>query len=183
MEHFSQYLEALARANGLGNKITWLFYLGMLLESYDKWWDDFGRRPCAHEGIDICFFRKDKGEITPLAAKANIPAMNNGIILNRCKDFLGESLVIAHEGIHPPSPRVVFVYSHLEIEKKLVPGCRVEKEQVIARTFDTRKKRSKLLSHLHLSCVELMDEIPFAGLDWDLFPDREKVNLMNPLFI
>ena len=182
MKGFPRYLAALAMANGLGSKITWLFFPGMLQESYAKWWDDFGTRPCAHEGIDICFFRKDK-EIRPLVKNAKIPAIDNGLVLNRCEDFLGESLVIAHEGIHPPSPRVVFVYSHLEIEKKLVPGCRVEKEQVIARTFDTRKKRSKLLSHLHLSCVELTDEIPLAGLDWELFPDREKVNLMNPLFI
>jgi len=183
MPNFSQFLEALARANGLGDKITWLFYPGMLLDSYDKWWDDFGKRPCAHEGIDITFFRKGGGKITPLAKNANIPAMDKGLILNRCKDFLGESLVIAHEGVLPLSPKVVFVYSHLEIKKNLVPGCRVEKDQVIGRTFDTSKKQSKLLSHLHLSCVELMDKVPLADLNWDLFPDRGKVNLINPFFI
>lgn len=183
MEHFSQYLAALARANGLGDKITWHFYPGMLLDSRDKWWDDFGRRPCAHEGIDVCFFRRGNGKITPLAKNAVVPAMAKGLILNRCKDFLGESLVLAHEGIHPLSPKVVFVYSHLEIEKKIVPGCRVEKGQVIARTFDTSKKQSKLLSHLHFSCVELGGNIPLDALNWDLFPDRGKVNLMNPIFI
>ncbi len=183
MDHFSQFLAALARANGLGDKITWHFYPGMLLDSYGKWWDDFGKRPCAHEGVDICFFKEGKKKITPLAKNANIPAMDKGLILNRCKDFLGESLVIAHERIHSGSPKVVFVYSHLEIEKDLVPGCWVEKEQIIARTFDTSKKQSKLLSHLHISCVELMDEIPLDALDWNLFPDREKVNLINPVFI
>ena len=183
MAHFSQFLEALVRANGLGDKITWLFYPGMLLDSYGKWWDDFGKRPCAHEGIDICFFREGSKKITPLAKNANIPAMDKGLILNRCKDFLGESLVIAHEGICSLSPKVVFVYSHLEIEKTLVPGCQVERDQVIGRTFDTSKKQSKLLSHLHLSCVELMDKVPLADLNWDLFPDRGKVNLINPFFI
>jgi hypothetical protein len=183
MAHFPQFLEALARANGLGDNITWLFYPGMLLDSYDKWWDDFAKRPCAHEGIDICFFREGSGKISPLARNANIPAMDKGLILNRCKDFLGESLVIAHEGVLPLTPKVVFVYSHLEIEKKIVPGCRVEKNQIIGRTFDTSKKQSKLLSHLHFSCVELMDKIPLDVLDWDLFPDREKVNLINPVFI
>jgi hypothetical protein len=135
MAHFSQFLEALVRANGLGDNITWLFYPGMLLDSYDKWWDDFG------------------------------------------------TLVLAHEGIFPLSPKVVFVYSHLEIKKEIVPGCRVEKNQIIGRTFDTSKKQSKLLSHLHFSCVELMDKIPLKNLNWDLFPDRGKVNLINPLFI
>jgi hypothetical protein len=183
MGHFSQYLEALARANGLGDKITWLFYPGMLLDSYDKWWDDFGTRPCAHEGIDVCFFKKGSGKITPLEPNANIPAMDDGIVLNRCQDFLGESLVIEHDKFHPLSSRVVLVYSHLEIDKNLVPGCRVEKKQVIARTFDTRKKRSKLLSHLHLSYIELLGEMPLTDLNWELFPGREKVNLMNPFFI
>jgi len=183
MEHFSRYLEALAGANGIGNNITWLFYPGMLLESRAKWWGDFGKRSCAHEGIDICFFRKGNREITPLAKNANIPAIDKGLILNRCKDFLGESLVISHEGVHSLYPKVVFVYSHLEIEKELVPGCRIEKDQVIARTFDTSKKRSNLLSHLHLSCVELMEEVPLEDLNWNLFPDRGKVNLINPLFV
>jgi hypothetical protein len=183
VKRFPQYLAALAQANGLGSNITWHFFPGMLLESCAKWWDDFGERPCAHEGIDICFFREGKGNITSLSKNASVPSMGNGLILNRCRDFLGESLVIAHEGFDHFSPKVVFVYSHLEIGKELVPGCRIEKGQIIAHTFDTAKKRSKLLSHLHLSCIELRENTPLEALDWDLFPDRNTVNLINPVFI
>ena len=89
MKKFTQYLAALARANALGEQVNWLFYPGMLQESRAKWWDDFAWRPKAHEGIDICFYRKGKEKITPLAKNAHIPAMDKGLILNRCEDFLG----------------------------------------------------------------------------------------------
>lgn len=166
----------------MGDRVTWLFYPGMLQESCDKWWDDFGRRPAAHEGIDICFFRQGR-KITPLAKNAQIPAMDKGVILNRCEDFLGESLVIAHGGEDLLFPEVVFVYSHLKIEMNMNPGCRVEKGQIIARVFDTSQKQSKLLPHLHLSCIELMEKIPLDDLNWNLFSDRKKINLINPVFI
>jgi len=182
MERFARYLVSLAHANGLRGEVSWLFYPGMLQESFDKWWDDFGTRPTAHEGVDICFFREDKKNCC-LAKDALIPAMDKGVILNRCKDFLGESLVIAHDCFNHFSTRVLFVYSHLAIEKELLPGCRIEKGQIIAKVFDTSQKRSRLLPHLHLSCIELMGDTRQDALDWNLFSDRKKINLINPIFI
>ena len=180
MRIFTRYLEALARANGLGDKVEWGFYPGMLQDSFDKWWDDFGQRPKAHEGVDICYFRQEE-KMVP--GNLLVPAMEDGIILNRCDDFLGQSLVISHDGFTLFPQRVVFVYSHLAIEQGLIPGCRVKKGQIIARVFDTSQIGSKLLPHLHLSCVELGKMTPSADLNWHLFPDRDKVNLMNPVFI
>ncbi len=55
MSVFSQYLAAIASANGLEQDIEWLFYPGMLPDSRLKWWGDFRNRPTEHEGIDICF--------------------------------------------------------------------------------------------------------------------------------
>ncbi len=183
MEIFTRYLADLASANKLGDRVKWLFFPGMLQESCDKWWDDFGKRPTAHEGIDICFFKEGGKKIARLAKNAQIPAMDKGLILNRCEDFLGESLVIAHEGFDHFSSRVVFVYSHLKIKKSLGPGSRVEKGQIIAQVFDTSLKQSKLLPHLHLSCIELMEKTPLDDLNWSLFSDRKKINLINPVFI
>ncbi len=183
MKRFAQYLAVLAKTNALGKQVDWLFYPGMLQESRAKWWDDFAWRPKAHEGVDICFYRQGQEKITPLAKDTRVPAMDKGLILNRCEDFLGESLVITHGKIDDDFPRVVLVYSHLEIDKTLVPGNWVEKGEIIARLFDTGKKQSKLLSHLHLSCIELMDKIPLEDLNWKLFPDRKKINLINPVFL
>ncbi|MCP3941364.1 MAG: hypothetical protein GY710_07760 [Desulfobacteraceae bacterium] len=183
MERFPQYLAAMARANNLENRVQWLFYPGMLQDSSDKWWDDFGRRTTAHEGIDICFFKENKKKITHLTKWAQIPAMDKGLILNRCEDFLGESLVITHGKFDRFSPEVIFVYSHLKIKKDLTPGCWVQKDQIIARIFDTSLKQSKLPPHLHISCIELSKKKTGDDLTWNLFSDRKKVNLINPVFI
>jgi len=182
MKRFTRYLADLARVNGLTQETEWCFYPGMLQESFDKWWDDFGRRPAAHEGIDICFFRQGKKTIH-LAQSLLVPAMDGGIVLNRCDDFLGQSLVISQDGFNHFSPGVFFVYSHLAIKKEIIPGCRVEKGQIIAQVFDTGKIGSKLLPHLHLSCVELMDTTPLKDLNWHLFSNREKIQLINPVYI
>jgi Peptidase family M23 len=182
MKRFTRYLADLARVNGLKEGTQWLFYPGMLQESFDKWWANFGRRPAAHEGIDICYFRQEK-KMTHLADSLLIPAMEDGIVLNQCDDFLGQSLVISHDGFNHFSQRVVFVYSHLAVEKEIVPGGRVEKGQIIARVFDTGKIGSKLLPHLHLSCVELMEKTPLKDLNWHLFSNRDKIHLINPVFI
>jgi len=188
MIKFKRYLSAIARVNGLGDNIEWLFYPGMLQDSWGKWWDDFGLRHAAHEGVDICFFRTrtekalDK-TIGRLDKNTDVPAMDKGIVLNIADDFLGQTLVLAREKLDDFSPKLIFVYSHLEINKGIVPGCRVEKEQIIGQVFDTSRIPSKLFPHLHLSCIELRGKTPLENLNWDLFPDREKVNLINPVFI
>jgi len=36
---------------------SWIFCLGMLFNSPDKWWGDHGSRDYPHEGIDLCLYR------------------------------------------------------------------------------------------------------------------------------
>jgi hypothetical protein len=182
IKRFFPYLSTLARANGLDDRVKWFFYPGMLQDSPYKWWADFGRRPKTHEGIDICFFKEGK-KMSCLAKDALVPAMGSGLILNRCEDFLGETLVVGHEKFDYFSSKLIFVYSHLKIQENLKPGSRIEKGQIIARIFDTSQKQSKLLPHLHFSCMEPMENIPFHDLNWNLFSNRRKVNLINPVYI
>ncbi|OQY53462.1 MAG: hypothetical protein B6230_00065 [Desulfobacteraceae bacterium 4572_89] len=205
MIKFGQYLSAIASVNGLGDNIEWLFYPGMLQDSWEKWWDDFALRHASHEGVDICFFRtssdksslENKGlaenkdlakTLERLDKNADIPAMDKGIVLNIADDFLGQTLVLtqdvlAREKLDDFSPKLLFVYSHLEIKKGIVPGCRVEKGQIIGQVFNSNRKPSKLFPHLHLSCIELTGKNPLKNLNWDLFSDRKRVNLINPVFI
>ena len=96
MSKFSDYLEAISMINDLGNasssanasKVQWLFHSGMLFSSKDKWWGDFGCRHSAHEGIDITFYRTHKNKTFCFDDSIKIPAMDDGIILNICDDFL-----------------------------------------------------------------------------------------------
>ncbi|MBF0468424.1 MAG: hypothetical protein HQK61_06010 [Desulfamplus sp.] len=81
----------------------WLFYPGMLFGSHAKWWADWGCRYTPHEGVDIAFYRTSNKhyrtfnkDIATLDSTVMVPAMADGVILNICDDFLGQSVVVAH---------------------------------------------------------------------------------------
>ena len=203
MKAFTRYLDQIARVNGLAlentgteassdeAKITWLFYPGMLQDSRDKWWADFGLRHAMHEGIDICFYASNS-RISALPPGTRVPAMFDGTLINVADDLLGQSMVVSYSsGFKPPGfqpsgakeKNLVLVYSHLEVDKGLTPGTRIYRDQVIARTFDTRIKNSKLLSHIHLSCMIVPKGVPPLDMNWSLFPDRKQVEYINPVFL
>ena len=183
MKEFQRYLEAVAQANGLRAPLSWLFYPGMLQESQAMWWADFGTRATCHEGIDICLYRNDHGPITPLAPGARVPAMADGTVLNISGDLLGSSLVVSLPGQATPGQQTVLVYSHLAVAQALKPGDRLTRGSIIGQTFDTRIKKSRLLSHLHLSCICVPESTDPPALNWTLFADRERVFHINPVFL
>lgn len=180
---FGRYLDSLAAANGLTGDIQWLFYPGMLAESRSKWWGDFRFRHADHEGIDICFYRLPGRSVGRsfhrLGPGALVPALADGIVLNICEDFLGHSVVIQWGETN--SLRTILVYSHTV--PLVEPGSRVKRGQMVARVFDTRTRGSVLPPHLHLSCIEVPEETAFGDLNWHLFPHRDRVNLINPVFV
>ncbi len=191
MKAFSRYLHQIARTNGLllpGNKdIAWLFYPGMLQDSPDKWWADFGLRHAIHEGIDICFFRVNNRE-TALPPGACVPAMFDGTLINVAEDLLGQSMVVSYTppGLKPSEfedKNLVMVYSHLEVDDDLTPGTLISRDRIIGKTYDTRIKKSRLLSHIHLSCMIVPGDVPRNALNWSLFPDRKQVEYINPIFL
>ncbi len=193
MKAFPRYLDQIARVNGLTlentgtdassdkTKITWVFYPGMLQDSPDKWWADFGRRHAMHEGIDICFFRINS-RISALPPGTLVPAMFDGTLINVADDLLGQSMVISYNS-GAKEKNLFMVYSHLAVDGGLTPGTRISRDQIIARTFDTQIKKSKLLSHIHLSCMIVPGDVPRNALNWSLFPDRKQVEYINPVFL
>ncbi len=183
MTAFKQYLGAMAWANRLGHDIEWVFFPGMLPESRRKWWGDFGNRPAPHEGIDICYFKTRNKTIQPLPAGARIPVWSSGVVLNICDDFLGNSLVVAPEAFMSENTRILEIYSHLCVCDGIMPGMRVQGNQIIARTADTHATGSVLPPHLHLSCIEVPARICPSELNWTLFPRRDTANVMNPVFM
>lgn len=183
MSCFRQYLAAVASASHLGHDLEWLFYPGMLPDSRLKWWGDFGNRPAAHEGIDICFYRHRTGPILSLLSGAPVPAWSSGTVINVCDDFLGRSLVVETE-THPSNDtRILEIYAHLSVSEEISPGTRIQTGQIIARIADTHALGSVLPPHLHLSCIEVLASIPGHELNWSLFPRRDKANVIHPVFL
>ena len=53
----------------------WLWEPGMLFQAPETWWGDPKPRPAPHEGLDLCCFIDDQGNIKNLAANhIKIPA-------------------------------------------------------------------------------------------------------------
>ncbi|MEN8210998.1 MAG: hypothetical protein ABFR31_04725 [Thermodesulfobacteriota bacterium] len=190
MSKFSDYLEAISRINDLGNvsdsakasKVQWLFQSGMLFSSQNKWWGDFGLRSSVHEGIDIAFYRTDQNKIFCFDDSIKVPAIDDGILLNICDDFLAKTLVIKCKDITSSDRQILFAYAHIFPGKKLKPGYNVKKNEVIARVCNTYKN-PQLPSHLHCSCFEVPKNLQPEHLNWNLFSKSSDINLINPVFI
>ena len=187
MNRFSDYLSVISQINNLtkdlGNNqnIQWLFHCGMLFLSQDKWWGDFKFRHAVHEGIDITYYRVQPGCLKNFDDSIKVPAIGKGIVLNICDDFLGKTLVIEHQNDPSSDKRVVFVYAHILPENHLKMGHTIQKGDVIATVCDTHKN-PLLPPHLHLSCFEIPKNIMPKDLNWSLFPNHEKINLIHPVF-
>ena len=200
MSKFSDYLEAISQINNFGNglssdsrkdlplnstnafKIQWLFHCGMLFSSRDKWWGDFKYRQSVHEGIDITFYKTHLGEIHCFDDSIKVPAMDDGIILNICDDFLAQTLVVRHNDFISSNRQILFAYAHIIPEKGLKSGHIVKKDNPIAKICNTYKN-PQLPPHLHFSCFEIPKDIKPEYLNWDLFSKSPDINLINPVFL
>jgi hypothetical protein len=180
MNQFQRYLDTIARVNSLSGPVTWYFYPGMLQDSPEKWWGDFGRRATPHEGIDISLFRSGSGPLRTFTQTTCIPAMARGWVKNICDDFIGTTLVtvLDPEALDP----VLFVYAHLNIHPSLSHGSQVEPGQIIAQVATPVSMPPGMQPHLHLSCVQVSQGHAHCRLDWSLFADRNRATLINPVF-
>ncbi len=191
MDKFVDYLGTISQVNGLEKKpgtshsssvkIQWLFYSGMLFLSRDKWWGDFKKRSSAHEGIDICYYRLNSGEIFSFDESIKVPAINDGLVLNICDDFLGRTIVIQDRINRSLKSRVLFIYAHVAPVKKLKPGMNIKKNEIIARVCNTCKN-PQLTPHLHFSCCEIPENITPEKMNWNLFSKHPDINLINPFY-
>lgn len=196
MSRFSDYLQAISQVNNPINdpvkypvknlensrKIQWLFHCGMLFSSKDKWWGDFKLRHRPHEGIDITYYRTAQDKILCFDDAIKIPAMDGGIIVNICDDFLAQTLVVEHENSTRFNRRILFVYAHIIPDKNLKVGHIIQKNEVIARVCDTYKN-PQLPPHLHFSCFEVLKSVRPEHLNWNLFSKNHNVNLIHPVFL
>ena len=188
MSRFSEYLDLISQVNdlsfGLGNgqKVQWLFYCGMLFSAGDKWWGDFKFRHSVHEGIDITYYRTHPEKMQCFDDSIKVPAMDDGIILNICDDFLAQTLVVEHESSISSSKRVLFAYAHIIPEKGLKIGHVIQKSDVIAKVCSTHKN-PLLRPHLHFSCFEVSKNVLLKNLNWTLFSTNPDINPINPVFL
>lgn len=149
----SRFTEMLIEENALDQSgfESWIFCHGMLFNSPDKWWGDYGRRDYPHEGVDLCLYRDRSGRICRIDEKTRIPVMQNGVIKAIVKDYLGQAIIIEHERIESNIGRFISFYAHTKPHTGIEVGRMVKEGDIIATIADTSHSKVHIIPHLHFS--------------------------------
>ena len=175
----STFIEDLIRLNRL-DKLGFgrlIFQPGMEFGTRDKWWEDTGSRPTPHEGLDLCCFEDNSGRLVYLAGNTLVPVLYDGTLVNIFTDFLGESILLAHD-FQDNGRNLHSIYAHTVPDKALRRGSRVKAGEVIASTCPSKNK--SMNPHLHLT-VLWAPETAIATLDWATINQADHVILCDPL--
>ncbi len=178
----SRFHESLIEHNNL-NKLgfkEWIFYPGMLFNHLHKWWTDRGIRHKPHEGIDLCFYRDENGQVHNLSEETHIPVMYNGEIVHIGNDLLGKSLYVNHNIYNNNGNKLYTIYGHASPYYGIDIGKILNEGDVIATIAPIRKK-TKIFPHLHISTAWLPESFPYEKLDWETINDCNTIILCDPL--
>lgn len=155
-----------------------LFFAGMRFGSRKSWWGHGRPRPQSHEGLDLCFFADRSGRYFRLDETVCVPAAFDSRVVAMIPDFLGTTVIAAHEMAGRTGRCLVF-YAHITPDKDLHPGQRLEAGRCFARISGENKKRW-LPPHLHLSMAAEEDLPPLERLDWPMLNRLDRELFMNP---
>lgn len=159
----------------------WLFCRGMLFNSADKWWGDFGRRDAPHEGLDLCLYRDRAGKTRRLGVDTRIPVMQDGLVKAVIKDYLGHAVIIEHECPGSDTGRLTAFYAHTIPRPAIAVGTVVKAGDIIATLAGTGNSKSKILPHLHLSLGLPSSSFSYEEFVWNMFRDPSMLILLDPL--
>jgi murein DD-endopeptidase MepM/ murein hydrolase activator NlpD len=176
------FTQMLVRANGIDPNAfcNLVFWPGMLFNSMDKWWGDYGRRDFPHEGVDVCLYQDTAGQIHRLGENARIPVMHAGVVRALFTDYLGQAVILEHDLPAGPS-RLLSVYAHTQPLAGIEPGVSVAAGDIIATIADTSRSKTDILPHLHLSFGTPSMKMVYEPFVWDSMRDPEQVALLDPL--
>ena len=178
----SSFTARLIEANGFDpdDFQRWIFSPGMLFGSPDKWWGDFGRRDFPHEGIDFCLYRDAAGQVRRLDEHTRIPVMHDGCVMALFSDYLGQAVVIEHDGLPGISGKAISIYAHTTPRAGILPGVRVRAGDIIASIAGTGRSKANILPHLHFSCGQPSADIVYEPFVWNQMRDPGRVVLHDP---
>lgn len=180
-EGTSWFTQFLIRENGLDRNgfEEWAFQSGMLFSATTKWWGDRGKRVVPHEGVDFCLYVDRQGRVFQLEKGTRIPVMYAGVVVNIIDDFLGKSVVVAHDCLKDGAPPLLTIYGHTAPLSGLTPGKSVEAGEVIATIAFGQNPLPRISPHLHVSVGFATGIVPYEKLDWKTM--GVAVALSNPL--
>ncbi len=179
----SGFTEHFIRANGLckNDFEEWLLCSGMLFNAPNSWWGIQGKRKKPHEGLDLGFYRNQKKGIIGFDDSTKIPTIYGGVVVGIFNDFIGKSIFIKHEISSTDNGALCTIFGHVNPEKEICPGMRIEEGEIIASAASSGT--SRVSSHLHISIGWVKKEITDEFLDWTVISSSETLKLIDPLEI
>ena len=179
----SRFTKMLVKENALDQCgfESWVFCNGMLFNSPDKWWGDFGLRDFPHEGIDLCLFKDRALQIRRLDFTTRIPVMHDGVVRAIFKDYLGKAVIIEHEQTNTGSEKFVSMYAHTKPGAEIEVGTTVKEGDIIATIADTSNSTANILPHLHFSVGLPSESFFYEDFVWNRVRNPEMMTLLDPL--
>jgi len=159
----------------------WLFHPTMLFGSYGKWWGDLGKRNRPHEGLDLCVYRTEKGDIRYLDAKTKVPVIFEGQVVRVGDDFLGQSVFVSHVAHGDDGSQLYTIYAHIKPGSHMQPGERLSEGDIIGTIADAKRNGGVIPLHLHVSVAWIPNTVSSQELDWQIVGDLGRVVFLDPL--
>jgi len=181
----SRFTEMLIEKNALDRSgfERWIFCHGMLFNSPDKWWGDYGQRDYPHEGVDLCLYEDRSARIRRINERIKIPVMQDGVVKAIFKDFLGKTVIVEHEPDYNNTGKSISFYAHTNLQPEIEAGLIVKKGDIIATLADTGNPRSTIIPHLHLSIGLPSEAFSYDRFVWNTIRRPEMITLLDPLAV
>ncbi len=177
---FFDYLLAANRPRLNGFK-HWLFHPGMLFQSRQQWWGNEKPRSNPHEGLDLCWFKDVGGNRQSLDNTTAIPTPFPGTVVKISRDFLGQSIFVAHDIVPEQGRRLYTALGHTTPRAGLAVGQTVLEGEIIATVSAPANRKTAVPPHLHITLALIPDSIPATQLTWDNLGVEPTITLLDPL--
>jgi hypothetical protein len=161
----------------------WLFHPGMLFQSRQQWWGPGKPRSSPHEGLDLCWFADVAGHRHTLDQTVGVPVPFPGRIARISRDFLGQSIFVAHDLEPTPGRRLYTAFGHTTPRSGLAVAQTVLQDDIIATVSAATDRKTAVPPHLHLTLALIPDSVPADRLTWDHLGADPAITLLDPLAV
>ncbi len=158
----------------------WVFYPGMLYHDTEAWWSDAAVRSSSHEGIDLCFYKDNSGQVHHIKKGIKIPVMYDGEIVHIHDDFLGKSIYVKHNTINEMGNILHTIYGHTIPLNPHDTNTTVHEGDIIAEmAISSMNKR--IHPHIHITMAWLPESLSYKKTNWETVGNPQLVTHFNPL--
>jgi hypothetical protein len=109
------------------------------------------------------------------------PSCSTGEIIKIEKDFLGQSMYVAHAIDDGHGRRLWTIYGHTRPADHIQPGDRLSEGEIIASLAKAGRKGKGLITHLHLSMAWISADTASHEITWETLPEPGIAILLDPL--